>query len=190
MNPVVWAIALAGTGINAAAYGLILFLPQIIHGLGVSNAMTPLINAIPYAVAALAMVFWTIHSDRKMERNWHAAIPAACAGLALVSCALLKDPIAILAALTFGITGVFCYVAVFWAVPSAMLTGPAAAAGLALINSVANLGSFAGPYFVGWIRDHTGSFSLGIVALGAGPLAAAVVAATLRSVRKFAAPSS
>ena len=190
LSPVVWMIALAGTGINAAAYGLILFLPQIIHGLGVSNAMTPLINAIPYAVAALAMVFWTIHSDRKMERNWHAAIPAACAGLALVSCALLKDPIAILAALTFGITGVFCYVAVFWAVPSAMLTGPAAAAGLALINSVANLGSFAGPYFVGWIRDHTGSFSLGIVALGAGPLAAAVVAATLRSVRKFAAPSS
>ncbi|HET7085965.1 MAG TPA: MFS transporter [Rhizomicrobium sp.] len=188
INPTVWIIALAGTGINAAAYGLILFLPQIIHGLGVSNAMTPLVNAIPYAVAALVMVFWSIHSDRKMERNWHAAIPAACAGLALVSCALLKDPVAILAALTFGITGVFCYVAVFWAVPSAMLTGPAAAAGLALINAVANLGSFAGPYFIGWVRDHTGSFSLGIVALGAGPLAASVVAAMLRPARKSAAP--
>jgi len=190
ISPVVWMIALAGTGINAAAYGLILFLPQIIQGLGVSNAMTPLVNAVPYAVAALVMIFWTIHSDKKMERNWHAAIPAACAGLALVSCAVLKDPVAILAALTFGITGVFCYVAVFWAVPSAMLTGPAAAAGLALINSIANLGSFAGPYFVGWVRDHTGSFSLGIVALGAGPLVAAVVSATLRSVRKFTAPSS
>ena len=102
-----------------------------------------------------------------------------------MSCALLQNPVAILVALTFGITGVFCYVSVFWAVPSAMLTGPAAAAGLALINAIANLGSFAGPYFVGWIKDHTGSFSLGIVVLGAGPLLAAMVAATLRSVRKF-----
>ena len=180
LNPLVWIVALAGTGINAAAYGLILFLPQIIHGLGVSAAMTPLVNAIPYAVSAVVMVFWCIHSDRKMERNWHAAIPAASAGVALVSCALLRDPLAILVALTFGITGVFCYVAVFWSIPSAMLTGPAAAAGLALINAVANIGSFAGPYLVGWIKDHTGSFSLGIMALGIGPLAAAVVAATLR----------
>jgi MFS transporter, ACS family, tartrate transporter len=189
VSPVVWLIALAGTGINAAAYGLILFLPQIIHGLGVSSAMTPLINAIPFGVAAVVMVFWSIHSDRKMERNWHAAIPAAAAGIALVSCAVLQDPVAILAALTFGITGVFCYVSVFWAVPSAMLTGPAAAAGLALINAVANIGSFAGPYFIGWIRDHTGSFSLGIVVLGCGPLVAAVIAAMLRSVRKFAPPA-
>ena len=185
VSPVVWMIALAGTGINAAAYGLILFLPQIIHGLGVSSAVTPLVNAAPFAVAAVVMVFWSIHSDKTMERNWHAAIPAACAGIALVSCALLQNPVAILVALTFGITGVFCYVSVFWAVPSAMLTGPAAAAGLALINAIANLGSFAGPYFVGWIKDHTGSFSLGIVVLGAGPLLAAMVAATLRSVRKF-----
>jgi len=185
VNPVVWVIALAGTGINAAAYGLILFLPQIIHGLGISNSMTPLINAIPYAVAAVVMVFWSIHSDRKMERNWHAAIPAACAGIALVSCALLRDPVAILAALTFGITGVFCYVAVFWAVPSAMLTGSAAAAGLALINAVANVGSFAGPYMVGWVRDFTGHYALGIMALGLGPLIASVVAASLRSARKF-----
>ena len=186
VSPVVWMIALAGTGINAAAYGLILFLPQIIHGLGVSSAMTPLVNAAPFAVAAVVMVFWSIHSDKTMERNWHAAIPAACAGIALVSCTLLQNPVAILVALTFGITGVFCYVSVFWAVPSAMLTGPAAAAGLALINAIANLGSFAGPYFVGWIKDQTGSFSLGIVVLGAGPLLAAMVAATLRSVRKFA----
>ncbi len=181
----VWMIALAGTGINMAAYGLILFLPLMIHALGVSSALTPLVNAVPFAVAAVVMIFWSIHSDLKMERNWHAAIPAACAGVALISCAVLKDPVAIMAALTFGITGVFCYVSVFWAVPSAMLTGPAAAAGLALINAVANLGSFAGPALVGWIKDHTGSFSLGIVAIGCGPLLAALVAATLRSARKF-----
>ncbi len=189
-SPVIWAIALAGTGINMAAYGLILFLPLMINALGVTSAMTPLVNAIPYAVAALVMVFWSIHSDLKMERNWHAAIPAACAGIALISCAVLKDPVAVMAALTFGITGVFCYVAVFWAVPSAMLTGPAAAAGLALINAVANVGSFIGPALVGWIKDQTGSFSLGIVVIGCGPLIASVIAARLRSVRKFEQPAA
>jgi MFS transporter, ACS family, tartrate transporter len=188
-SPIIWAIAVAGTGINMAAYGLILFLPLMIHALGVSSAMTPLVNAIPFAIAAVVMVFWSIHSDRKMERNWHAAIPAACAGIALISCAVLKEPVAIMVALTFGITGVFCYVAVFWAVPSAMLTGPAAAAGLALINAVANVGSFIGPALVGWIKDQTGSFSLGIVAIGCGPLIAAVVAALLRSARKFEQPA-
>jgi MFS transporter, ACS family, tartrate transporter len=183
----VWLMALAGTGINAAAYGLILFLPQMIHALGVSTVMTPLVNAAPFAFAAVVMMFWGIHSDKTMERNWHAAIPAVIAGAALISCAVLTNPVAIMAALTFGITGVFCYVCVFWAVPSAMLTGTAAAAGLALINAIANVGSFAGPYVVGWIKTTTGSFSLGIVALGFGPLLASVIAASLRSARKFEA---
>lgn len=184
-NPAVWLMGIAGTGINGAAYGLILFLPQIIHALGVSTAMTPLVNAIPFAVAAVAMLAWGAHSDRSMERFWHAAIPAACSGLALIGCTVLKDPIAILAALTIGISGIFCYVSVFWAVPSAMLTGPAAAAGLALINAVANIGSFAGPYAVGWVKDATGSFNLGIMALGLGPLAAAMIALSLRGLRRF-----
>ena len=76
------------------------------------------------------------------ERNWHAAIPAAMAGVALISCAVLTNPLAIMVMLTIGLTGVFCYVSVFWAVPSAMLSGSAAAAGLALINALANIGSF------------------------------------------------
>jgi len=64
-SPIIWAIAIAGTGINMAAYGLILFLPLMINALGVSSAMTPLVNAIPFAVAAVVMVFWSIHSDLK-----------------------------------------------------------------------------------------------------------------------------
>ncbi|HEU4550730.1 MAG TPA: MFS transporter, partial [Rhizomicrobium sp.] len=83
-NGTVWLIALAGVGINAAAYGLILFLPQMIHQLGVPAGMTPLVNAIPFAVAAVAMALWSIRSDRKRERNWHAAIPAAISGIGLV----------------------------------------------------------------------------------------------------------
>jgi ACS family tartrate transporter-like MFS transporter len=185
INPTVWLVGLAGLGINAAAYGLILFLPQMIHALGVSAAMTPLVNAIPFAVCAVVMVPWAAHSDRRMERNWHAAIPAAMAGLALIACAVLSNPILVMVALSLGVTGIFCYAAVFWAVPSSMLTGAAAAAGLALVNTVANVGSFAGPYALGWVKDATGSFSLGIVALGLGPLVAAVIAASLRAASRY-----
>jgi MFS family permease len=190
MDGTVWLIALAGIGINFAAYGLILFLPQIIHALGVSVGLTPLVNAIPFAVAAVVMVLWSIHSDRKMERNWHAAIPAAMAGIALIACTVIHDPVLVMVMLTLGSTGIFCYVSVFWAVPSAMLTGSAAAAGLALINSVANVGSFAGPYLSGWLKDLTGSFELGIVALGLGPLVAAVIAASLRAATRFEKPGA
>jgi len=184
-SPTVWLIAIAGIGINFAAYGLILFLPQMIRALGVSTALTPLVNAIPFAVCAVVMVLWSSHSDKSMERNWHAAIPAAVAGVALIACPFLQNPVLTMVALTLGITGIFCYVSIFWAVPSAMLTGAAAAAGLALINAVANLGSFAGPYALGWVKDVTGSFSLGIVALGLGPLVAAVIAASLRAATRY-----
>ena len=187
---VVWLAGLAGAGINGAAYGLILFLPQMIHALGVSTAMAPLVNAMPFVVVSVVMMAWATHSDRTMERNWHAAIPAAIAGVALISCAVLTNPLAIMVALTIGLTGVFCYVSVFWAVPSAMLSGAAAAAGLALINALANIGSFFGPYLVGWVKNSTGSFSLGIMLMGCGPLVSAVIAATLRSARKFEPPSA
>jgi MFS transporter, ACS family, tartrate transporter len=181
----VWLMGLAGSGINGAAYGLILFLPQMIHALGVTAAMTPLVNAVPFAIAAVVMLWWGARSDRAMERFWHAAIPAACAGLALIACVLLRQPLLVMAALTIGVCGIFCYVSVFWAVPSAMLGGASAAAGLALINTIANVGSFAGPYAVGWVKDATGSFSLGIVLLGLGPLMASGIALSLRSLRRF-----
>ncbi len=185
---VVWLAGLAGAGINGAAYGLILFLPQMIHALGVSNSMAPLVNAIPFVVVSVVMMAWATHSDRTMERNWHAAIPAAISGVALMSCAVLTDPLAIMVALTIGLTGVFCYVSVFWAVPSAMLSGAAAAAGLAAINALSNIGSFFGPYMVGWVKNSTGNYALGIMLLGCGPLVSAVVAASLRSARKFEPP--
>jgi len=79
-SPTIWAIAVAGTGINMAAYGLILFSAADDPCAGCQQRHdTLLVNAIPFAVAAVVMVFWSIHSDLKMERNWHAAIPAACA---------------------------------------------------------------------------------------------------------------
>ncbi|MFO1248863.1 MAG: MFS transporter [Alphaproteobacteria bacterium] len=184
---IVWLGGLAGAGINGAAYGLILFLPQMIHALGISTAMTPLVNAIPFVVVSAVMMWWASHSDRTGERNWHAALPAAIAGVSLISCAVLTNPLAVMVALTIGLTGVFCYVSVFWAIPSSMLSGAAAAAGLALINALANIGSYFGPYLVGWVKNSTGSFALGIMLMGCGPMVSAVIAMSLRETRKFKA---
>lgn len=186
-NPTLWLLSLGGFGINSAAYALILFLPQIIKGLGVSASLTPLVNAVPFAVASIVMIPWARHSDKTGERNWHAAIPALIAALALFSCLVLKSPFLMMLALTLGITGVFCFVSVFWVFPSAMLTGAAAAGGFALINSIANAGSFLGPYMLGWVRDWTGSFQLGLMVIGLGPLLSAAVGLSIRSVRRFEA---
>lgn len=157
----------------------------MIKALGISTAMTPLVNAVPFAFTCVVMVLWARHSDKRAERNWHAAIPALVCAAALISCVYLKSPIATMLALTLGIIGVFCFVSVFWAFPSAMLTGAAAAGGFALINCVANLSSFLGPYILGWLKDWTGSFNMGLVVIGCGPLLSAAVALTIRSVKRY-----
>lgn len=187
LSPTVWLLILGGFGINGAAYGLVLFLPQIIKGLGVSLAMTPLVNAVPYLATAFVMAAWGWHSDRTGERNWHATIPALICSASLITCVFLKDPFAIMVGLTLGIAGVFCYVSVAWVFPSAILTGAAAAGGLALINAVANLSSFLGPSFLGWTKDLTGNFNLGLLAIGLAPLLSAGVALSIRDVKRFEA---
>jgi len=184
-SPTIWLLALGGFGINGAAYGLVLFLPQMIKALGISTALTPLVNAVPFAITSVVMILWARHSDKSGERNWHAAIPALICAAGLFSCLVLNSPLAIMSALTLGIAGVFCFVSVFWAFPSAMLSGAAAAGGFALINCVANLSSFLGPYVLGWSKDWTGSFNAGLLVIGCGPLLSAGVALGIRSVKHF-----
>jgi MFS transporter, ACS family, tartrate transporter len=184
-SPTIWLLALGGFGINGAAYGLVLFLPQMIKALGVSTALTPLVNAVPFAITSLVMIFWARHSDKTGERNWHAALPALVCAVGLFSCLFLHSPLAIMSALTLGIAGVFCFVSVFWAFPSAMLSGAAAAGGFALINCFANLSSFLGPYVLGWSKDWTGNFNVGLLVIGCGPLLSAGVALSMRSVKRF-----
>lgn len=190
VSPIVWLLILSGIGIDPAAYGLVFFLPQMIHSLGISVAMAPYVNALPYLLTIVCMLYWGRHSDRHLERNWHAAIPAFISGIALISCGFLKDPLAIFIALSLGTAGVFCFVSVFWGVPAAMLGGNAAAAGLGLINAVSNVSSFLGPYLVGWAKTFTGSYSFGLVLIGLGPFVSAGVALSVRSLRRFERPSA
>jgi MFS family permease len=174
-NPRVWLLTLVYFGQNVTGYGLVIFLPQIVSRFGVGVGMNGLISALPYLAAAIAMVWWGLHADRSAEHRLHAA--AACflnfAGLA--ACVFLENPIFMMIAIVLGQMGQSAIAPTFWALPTAMLSGTAAAGGIALINSVGNLGGFLGPYMMGSIRDATGSFSIGLLSIATGALVAAIV---------------
>jgi MFS transporter, ACS family, tartrate transporter len=174
-HPRVWLLTLVYFGQNVSGYGLVIFLPQIVSRFGVGVGLNGLISALPFAAAAVAMVWWGTHADRANEHRFHTA--AACflnfAGLAV--CVFLDDPILMMAAIILSQMGQSSIAPTFWALPTAMLTGTAAAGGIAMINAVGNLGGFLGPYMMGAIKDATGSFTIGLLSIAMGTLVATIV---------------
>lgn len=150
----VLALSLAYFGIATGMYGLTFWLPQIVKGFGLSNSATGIVTAIPYIFAAAAMFVWGRSSDRRGERVWHIAIPCFIGGAAMIAGTAVTEPAFALAAITVAAIGIFTALPTFWTLPSAMLTGTAAAGGIALINSIGNAGGFVGPYLVGWMKGQ------------------------------------
>lgn len=183
-NPSVWLFGFAYFGIIVSLYGFNFWLPQMVKGLGnLSNVEVGLVLMIPSALAGIAMVAWGLHSDRSGERRWHVALPAFLAAGALAASAVLQgSPFAAFLALIVAGVGTFCSLPAFWTIPAAMLAGPAAAAGIALVNSIGNVGGFVGPSLIGYLRDLTGSFAPAIWALAVAMAASGliVLAATRR----------
>ena len=175
-NPKVLALGLVYFGAVATNYGLSFFLPQIVKAFGLTNFQTGLVSALPYVVGTFAIVWWGRRSDAKLERRFHTAFPIFIAAAGIAISTLLPDPVLKMLALSVAGFGIFGCLAVFWTLPTAFLTGAAAAAGIAAINSIGNLAGFAGPYAMGYIKDQTGSFSGGLLALSVvGFIAAAIV---------------
>jgi MFS transporter, ACS family, tartrate transporter len=186
-SPRVLGLGLVYFGIVTALYGLVYWLPQIVKGVatdveldnvtGISiNALTGYLVAVPYAFAAVAMIWWARHSDVTHERVWHVVCPAVVGGLSLITSAYIANPVLAAVALIICAMGIHAALPTFWTLPTGFLTGSAAAGGIALINSIGNLGGFVGPYAMGWINDATGETTLGLVALAACSIAAGVVA--------------
>ena len=109
------------------------------------------------------MVWYSRRSDRLLERRGHVAVALAMAAAGLIAATLTEDPFLKMFAFSFSAFGVFSVLPVFWTLPTAYLSGPAAAAGIAVINSIGNLSGFAGPYAMGAIKDATGSFNIGLL---------------------------
>lgn len=170
-------LALAYFCAVVCVYGFTFWLPTILKGLsGYSNLQVSLIAALPYCAGLVAMLFLGWSSDRRNERRWHTAISllAVCLGLFLSSLVLDNVYLAIAVFCLAG-AGLYSYLPSFWALPTAFLTESAAAASIGLINSVGNLGGFAGPYIVGYLTNKTGTFYAGVIYLSCSALVAAIL---------------
>ena len=176
VNPHVIGLSLVYFGAVATNYGLGFFLPQIVKAFGLTTFMTTVVAAAPYAVGTIAMVLWGLRSDHAGERRWHTAIPLFIAAAGIAASTVLDDPTLKMLAFCVAGFGIFACLPVFWALPTAFLSGAAAAAGIAVINSIGNLAGFAGPFAMGWIKDHTGSYTGGLLLLaGLGIIAMGIV---------------
>lgn len=183
----VLALSLIYYSKSVAIYVLAFFTPQIIAAAStqLSNTAVGYINAVPYGIAAIVMVFWARHSDKKRERRWHVGIPliAAGVGLALMPFAVNNLMLSIVL-LTVITVAVYATYGPFWSLPSLFLTGQSAAVGLAAINSLANLGGFVGPFAFGALKDSTGNNNWGLAMVSITCLIAAAMVIGLKFVRQ------
>jgi ACS family tartrate transporter-like MFS transporter len=164
-------------------YTFAFWLPQIIKSIGdLSIVQTGLITMIPYLVAGSVMYLWGRYSDHnRAARQWHIALPAVLGAMGLGLSALPHlPPVVSMAALTLAASGLYASLPPFWTLPPRMLTGAAAAAGIALINALGNIGGFLGPSLLGIIKAATGSYAPSLISLAALLLAAAVLAKLIK----------
>jgi len=162
------------TGVTAS-YGVVFFLPQIIKSLGLSNLMTGFVTAIPYTIGTIGLILWGYSSDRYHERRWHLIISTTVAAVGLFCAGWFSHSFWAVAAVAVAAVGIYGSRPSFWPMPSLFLTGGAAAVGMALINSIGNLGGYLGPIVVGMIKDSTKSFEMALYFLGACALLSAVI---------------
>lgn len=167
----VWHLAIVMFLIVTSGYGFSFFLPQIVqavsHG---SDLAVGFWTAVPFSAAAVAMAIVAAHSDRTGERRWHVAACAWTAALGLASASLVSGPLTSLMMLSVAAMGLYSATPPFWSLPTAFLRGDGAAAGIALINSIGNLGGFMGPLLMGWCRDMSGDFLIGLRVLALAAL--------------------
>jgi ACS family tartrate transporter-like MFS transporter len=168
-------------GLTTGLYGIELWLPQIVKAFGLSNVEVGLVSAIPYAVAVGMMMLWASWSDRSGDRLNHVALACGigCAGMG-VAAAVNGHPVWTVVCLSVAIAGVMSARPPFWTLPTEFLAGRKAAAGFAAINSIGNLGGFFGPTLIGYARELSGSFTLGLMASAATLLAACLFTLSLR----------
>jgi ACS family tartrate transporter-like MFS transporter len=178
-DPKVLLLALNYFGIVTASIGMLIFLPQIIKQFGLTNMQVGWVTMIPYICGAISMVAWGFVSDRMGERRWNLTLACAVAAAGLIVAGLCTGTAWSLVGISIAAIGFYGSKGPFWSMPPMFLTGTAAAAGIAWINSLGNLGGFFGPSLVGWVRDATGSYGGGLYLLAAFALMAAIVSALL-----------
>jgi MFS transporter, ACS family, tartrate transporter len=167
-NARLWGFALVYFGLNTCTYGISLWLPTALQSLtGLPNFFLGLLSAVPYLAAAIVMVLIGAHSDCTAERRWHIALPAFAGGVALAVCGYSPGATISVFCFAIALSASSSMAGPFWAVASGSFTAAAAARSIALINAIGNLGSGFGPYWIGHLRDATGSFRTGLLSVAA-----------------------
>jgi len=168
ISPRIWGLALVYFGVSTTMYGVTLWLPSVIQSLsGLGNFATGLVAVLPFLVTAVSMVLVGTHSDRSGERRWHTAIPAFTGAAALIAAGYGRSTVVVVACIGLGLVCAESMVGPFWAMATLRMTGLSAAAGIAVINSLANLGGYYGPDIIGFFRKLNGGFRGGLLAIGA-----------------------
>jgi nitrate/nitrite transporter NarK len=180
-NPRVWQLCGIYFFFIMGLYGVGFWLPTLIKGSGVADPlMIGLLTVIPYGTAAVCMVICGRMSDAARERRWHILVPGALGTVGwLLSISFAKDVLIAEIMLTLATTGVLVTLAQFWCLPTSVLSGAAAASGIAVINSVGNLAGFVSPYAIGWIIDSTHSTTAGVFTLAGCLLTGSLLALTM-----------
>jgi sugar phosphate permease len=190
MNGRMWHLGLIGFTLNTGMYSMNFWMPQLVKSLssGISNSLIGVLSMIPHLAGLPVMVLVSRSSDRNQERRFHAAIPAIAAGIALTSLGATHSIYPTIVLLSFAALGIYSVYGPFYSLPGDFLTGFAAASGIALVSSLANLGGFAGPYATGWISQKTGSLYGGLAVAGGSLFASATLMLLLPKKARVRAP--
>jgi ACS family tartrate transporter-like MFS transporter len=179
LSPRVIAFGFVYMCLNIPQYGLSFFLPQIVKDFGLSNVQAGFVTALPYLVGAIGMVLWGRHSDRTGERKWHVVTSYAAMVVGLGLAAIIPDPTVKMIVLCIAGWGFFSVLPVFWTLPTAFLSGAGAAAGIAAVNSIGNLGGYFGPKIFGQLRDWTTTDFAGLIFLASCAVVGAAIVLAL-----------
>ncbi|HYM79052.1 MAG TPA: MFS transporter [Candidatus Dormibacteraeota bacterium] len=173
----IWLLSIIYFGVSTTMYGMTLWLPSVIHAFsGLSYSWTGVVAMLPFLVSVVAMVLVGMRSDRTGERRWHTAIPAFIAAAGLVVAGYGHSTIVVVAGIGLGLAFAEAMVGPFWAMATSRMAGLSAAAGIAVVNSLANLGGYFGPDIIGFFRTANGGFRGGMLAIAAVLIVSGAVA--------------
>jgi len=175
-------LILAGVqfGFTVGAYGAVIWLPQIIKAGHLSNLEVGFVTSACYVLASVGMIVWAAQVDKSGRKIGNLTLACLTSAIGLVLAMIFKNFWVSLAWISLALLGITAARAIFWTIPTRFLTGLAAAGGLAFINSVGTVGGFVGPTVIGWLKDRTGSFSAGLLAMGGFLLLATGMAWSLK----------
>lgn len=181
-NGRVWLLCLVYFMVSVGANSYGAFLPKVLEDrfAGINKFQIGLLGALPALVTVAGMILAGAHSDRTGERRWHVAVPAFLASTGWVLAVWAPSPWLVLACLALAYVGMMSMLAPFWSLPTSFLSGAAAAGGIAFINSVGNLGGFAGPFAISQVKAATDSFSGGFLILATAMAACGALALLAR----------